>query len=159
MKNRFQPLADLVEDVNFEEHWTKVKKIFTSTCQEVLGEKRLECKEWIRQNSLDLIGKRREMKVEVNASRTRGSKADAQEKYRAEAKEVKRSLKHDKEEFTNRLAKKAEEAAAGGYMRILYQGTKTLIGKYGKAEVPVNDQEEKKTFRKESSVKNMGGTF
>ena len=97
MKNRFQPLADLVEDVDLEEHWTKVKEVFTSTCQDILGEKRLEHKEWISQNSLDLIGKRREMKAEVNASHTKGSKADAQEKYRAAAKEVKRSLKHDKE--------------------------------------------------------------
>ena len=89
----------------------------------------------------------------MNASRTRGAKADAQEKYRAAAKEVKRSLKHDKEEFTNRLAKKAEEAAAGGHMRILYQATKTLTGKYGKPEVPVKDQEGKTIFGKEAQSK------
>ena len=150
MKNRFQPLADLVEDVDLEEHWTKVKEVFTSTCQDILCEKRLEHKEWISQNSLDLIGKRREMKAEVNASRTRGSKADAQEKYRAAAKEVKRSLKHDKEAFTNRFAKQPEEAATGGHIRILYQTTKTLTGKYGKPEVPVKNQEGKTIFGKEA---------
>ena len=51
------------------------------------------------------------------------------------------------------MAKKAEEAAAGGHMRILYQATKTLTGKYGKPEVPVKDQEGKTIFGKEAQSK------
>ena len=123
------------------QHWTKVKEVFTSTCQEVLGVKKWEHKEWISKHSLDLIRIRRQQKAEANSSRTRGSRADALEQYRTTARDVKKSLRKDKEEFMNRLAEKAEEAAIGGHMRILYQTTKTLTGKFGKPEVPVKDQE------------------
>ena len=153
LRNRFQPLANLGEDIDVEAHWTKVKEVFTTTCQEVLGEKKREHKEWITQHSLDLIRKRRQLKAEVNASRTRGTRADAQEQYRTAAKDVKRALKQDKEEYTNRMAQRAEEAAAGGHMRILYQTTKTLAGKFGKPEVPVKDQDGRTIFGKEAQAK------
>ena len=32
LRNRFQPLADLGEDIELEAHWTKVKEFFNSTC-------------------------------------------------------------------------------------------------------------------------------
>ena len=119
----------------------------------MLGEKIREHREWISQHSLDLIEKRRRLKAEKNASRTRGARADAEDQYRTAGKDVKKSLKKDREEFTNGLAQRAEEAAAGGHMRILYQTTKTLVGKYGKAEVPVKDQEGKTIFGKEAQAK------
>ena len=66
---------------------------------------------------------------------------------------MKRSVKKDKEEFTRRLAEKAEEAAAEGHVRILYQTTRTLAGKYGKPEIPVKDKEGKNLFGKEAQSK------
>ena len=153
LRNRFQPLADLEEDIDVETHWTKVKEVFIATCQDVLGEKKSQHKDWISQNSLDLIEKRRELKAQGNASRTRATRADVKEQYRVAAKDVKKSIKRDKEVFTSRLAEKAEEAAAGGHMRILYQTTKTLAGKYGKPEIPVKDQDGKTIFGKEALSK------
>ena len=78
------------------------------TCQDVLGEKKAEHKEWISQKSLDLIRIRRDLKEQVNTSRTRSSKVDTAKEFRASAKEVKKSIKKDKEEFTRMLAEKAE---------------------------------------------------
>ena len=141
LRNRFQILADLGEDTEVETHWKRVKEVFTTTCKEVLGEKKREHKEWISQYSLDLITKRRKLKLEVVGSRTRGLKSKAQELYRMAAKDTKRSIKKDKEEFTNSLAEKVEKEATGGHMRILYQTTKTLAGKYGKPYVPVKDKD------------------
>ena len=153
LRNRFQILADLGEDTEVETHWKKVKEVFTTTCKEVLGEKKREHKEWISQRSLDLITERRKLKTEVVGSRTRGLKSKAQELYRMAAKDAKRSIKKDKEEFTNRLAEKAEKAATGGHMRILYQTTKTLAGKYGKPDVPVKDKDGKTIFGKDDQSK------
>ena len=150
LRNRFQPLADMEEEADVESHWKKVKEGFILTCQDVLGKKRMEDKEWISQHSMGLIQRRREMKAQVNASRTRCTRADVQELYRKAAKDVKKSIKKDKEEFVSGLAKKAEEAAAGGHMRTLYQTTKTLAGRYGKPVVPVKDQEGKTIFGKEA---------
>ena len=77
----------------------------------------------------------------------------AQEEYNQVAKEVKGSLKSDKEAYINRLAEKAEKAANNGQMRTLYQTTKALSGKSSLPEVPVKDKEGKMVFGKEAQRK------
>ena len=44
------------------------------------------------------------------------------------------------------MAEKAEQAAANGHMRIVYQITKTIAGKYGKPSVPVKDKQGQPIF-------------
>ncbi|GFR70251.1 retrovirus-related Pol polyprotein from type-1 retrotransposable element R2, partial [Elysia marginata] len=61
------------------------------------------------------------------------------EQYNLAAKEVKVSIKKDKESFTKTLAEKAEKAATAGLIQILYQTTKTLVGRYTRSEMPVKD--------------------
>ena len=39
------------------------------------------------------------------------------------------------------MAEKAEQAAANGHMKIVYQVTKTIAGKYGKPSIPVKDKQ------------------
>ena len=97
-----------------------------------MGPKKDIHKEWITQESLDKIRKRRESKEEVNGSRTNEEKETAREKYSVAHKEVKESIKKDKNAFIESLAEKAEQAAANGHMRIVYQTTKTLSGKFSK---------------------------
>ena len=152
LTNRFQPLAELVEE-DVEVHWTKIKEAFTSTCQVVLGEKRAQHKPWITQESLELVEKRRKKKQHVNESKTRSQKMKAQEEYNHAAKEVKRSLQKDKETYISSLAEKAEKAANNGQMRTLYQTTKTLSGKVSISEVPVKDKDGKTVFEKEDQKK------
>lgn len=151
LRNKFQPLEELIEnDAEVETHWNMVKEAFVTTCQDVLGERKAEQKEWISQRSLKLIKERKAKKEIINASKTRHSKEKALEEYRTTAKEVKRSLKKDKEEFINRLSEKAEKAANGGHMKILYQTTKMITGKYGRSEIAVKDKDEKAIFGKEA---------
>ena len=149
LKNRFQLLEELVEE-DVEAHWTKIKEAFTSTCQVVLGEKRVKHKPWITQESLELIETRRTKKLQLNESRTRSQKLKAQEEYNQVSKEVKRSLRRDKEAYLNKLAEKAEKAANSGQMRTLYQTTKTLSGKFSRSEVPVKDKDGRTVFEKEA---------
>ena len=117
LKNRFQPLEHLDEDM--EAYWSQVKDSFIPTCKEVLGKKDHKHKDWINQESLNRLSERREKKAAVNNSRTCNEKEAAQREYSDVAKEVKRSIKNDKEAFTNALAERAEKAAQGGHMRTL----------------------------------------
>ncbi|KAK3804299.1 hypothetical protein RRG08_029561 [Elysia crispata] len=117
LKNRFQPLEHLDEDM--EAYWSQVKDSFIPTCKEVLGKKDHKHKDWISQESLNRLSERREKKAAVNNSRTCNEKEAAQREYSDVAKEVKRSIKNDKEAFTNALAERAEKAAQGGHMRTL----------------------------------------
>ncbi|KAK3780057.1 hypothetical protein RRG08_061825 [Elysia crispata] len=117
--------------------------------QEVLGEKDYKHKDWISQESLNRLSERREKKAAVNNSRTRNEKEAAQREYSDAAKEVKRSIKNDKEAFTNELAERAEKAAQGGHMRTLYETTKVLAGKRKNTEMPVKDAEGNTIFSQE----------
>ena len=155
LSNRFQTLGELIEE-DVETHWTKIKEAFTSTCQVVLGDanqSRSQHKPWITQESLELVESRRKKKLQVNESRTRTQKRKAQGEYNQAAKEVKKSLKKDKEAYLNKLAEKAERAANTGQMRTLYQTTKSLSGKFRMPEVPVKDKDGKTIFEKEAQKK------
>ena len=55
-----------------------------------------------------MIEERRQKKEIVNASRTRREKQEAAEEYSKAHKEVKKSVKRDKDIFLNEIADKAE---------------------------------------------------
>ena len=67
------------------------------------------------------------------------AKAKAQEEYTAVDKEVKRSIKKDKRDYINDLARQAEIAAGQGNLRDLYLVTKKLTGKFQQTDKPVMD--------------------
>nr|KAG5710957.1 hypothetical protein BaRGS_013691 [Batillaria attramentaria] len=84
---------------------------------------------------------RKQKKAEVNNSRTRAAKAKTQKDYTEANKRVKRSARIDKRNCIDSLAEEAEEAAAKGNLKQLYDTTKKLSGKYSKPERPVKDKE------------------
>ena len=151
LTNRFKILQDL-DDTNVEEHWTKVRDIFKTTCNNVLGLKKTNNKPWITQESLDKIQIRRQSKAAVNNSKTRAEKQAAQAVYTKANKEVKRAIQKDKNDFLEDLAEKAEKAATGGHMRTVYQITKALSGKHSKPSIPVKDQQGNTILDKEGQM-------
>ena len=92
LTNRFQALQYLEEE-NIDEQWRKTKEVVTSTCNEILGRKKHNHKEWITQNTLDLVTDRKKKKAAINTSRTRSEKARAQEAYTTANKKVKTASK------------------------------------------------------------------
>ena len=76
----------------------------------------------------------------LNNSRTRAAKARAQEEYTAVDREVKRSIKKDKRDYIDDLARQAETAAGQGNLRDLYLVTKKLTGKFQQTDKPVMDK-------------------
>ena len=76
----------------------------------------------------------------LNNSRTRAAKAKAQEEYTAVDREVKRSIKKDKRDYIDDLARQAETAVGQGNLRDLYLVTKKLTGKFQQTDKPVMDK-------------------
>ena len=150
LMNRFEPLEFQEDEV--ETHWKKVRDVFTATCKEVLGERTQIHKEWISQETLNKIEIRRDKKANVNNSRTRAGRERAQAEYSIINKEVKKCIKKDKEAYMNEMAEDAERAAQNGHLRLLYQSTKRLAGKWGHAEMPVKDAQGKTIFEKREQL-------
>lgn len=106
-------------------------------------------------NTMNLIGKRRKAKSDVNAMWTRRPREEARGCYLTVALDVKKSLKNGKGGSTSRLATKSDEAAATGNMMILYQSTKTLVGN----RFAIKRQELESHFWKGSPAQTMDGTL
>ena len=142
LSNRFQPLQELIEDneTDIETQWEHCKKLWQDTCEEVLGKKKTQHKEWISADTIHKMETRRERKTVLNNSRTRAAKARAQEEYTAVDREVKRSIKKDKRDYIDDLARQAEIAAGQGNLRDLYLVTKKLTGKFQQTDKPVMDK-------------------
>ena len=83
---------------------------------------------------------RKEKKGAINNSQTRATKAAAQEEYTEANRAVKNSVKTDKANFIEDLAKEAEDASAKGNMKQLYEKTRTLAGKYKRTDRPIKDK-------------------
>ena len=147
LSNRYQVLQELLgeeeEEASIDREWTSVKDALNKTCEEVLGRKKQQQKEWISAETCRKVQARKEKKAAVNNSRTRAGKAAAQEEYSAANREVKRSVRQDKRDFVEQLAKEAEEAAGSRNMKQLYDTTKKLSGKYRQADRPVKDKDGK----------------
>ena len=141
LSNRFQPIQELIEDkeTDIETQWEHCKKLWHDTCQEVLGKKKTQHKKWISADTIHKL-EQGERKTVLNNSRSRAAKARAQEEYTAVDREVKRSIKKDKKDYIDDLARQAETAAGQGNMRDLYLVTKKLTGKFQQTDKPVMDK-------------------
>ncbi|VDP27536.1 unnamed protein product [Schistosoma curassoni] len=89
------------------------------------------------------IKERKNKKTAINNSRTLAEKVQAQAEYIEANKQVKRSIRADKQKYVGELATTAEKAARKGNMKQLYDATKKPAGKYSKPERPVKDKEGK----------------
>ncbi|VDP55096.1 unnamed protein product [Schistosoma mattheei] len=126
-----------------KDKWNGIKEALTSTYQELLGRNKHHHKEWISIETLDKIKERKNKNTAINNSRTRTEKVQAQAEYIEADKQVKKSIRADKKKYVEELATTAGKAAREGNMKLLYNTTKKLAGKYSKPERPVKDKEGK----------------
>ena len=161
LSNRFQPLQELMEGdgMDIETHWKHTKMIWQDTCQEILGKEKKHQKEWISMSTIQKLEVRKEKKSAVNISRTRASRARAQQEYTEADREVKRSIRQDKRDFIDNLARQAEEAAGQRNLKELYSVTRKLAGKFQQTNKPVKDKSGKSLTTTEGTAKAMGRAF
>lgn len=126
--------------------------MLTSTCEEVVGQRKHQDKEWISAETVRKIEVRKLRKSAVNNSHTRASKARAQEEYAEDNRETKRNIMTDKLNFIDSLKEEVEKAADSGNMKQLYDINKKRPGKYGKPETPIKDMEGRTIMVKEDQL-------
>ena len=143
LSNRYQVLQELHENdegLNINSQWMDIKEAINYACEEVVGRRKPEQKEWLSAVTFRKIQGRKSKKAAINNCRTRAAKKEAQKQYAEVNSEVKRNIRTDKRGFVDRMAQEAEEAAASGNMKQLYDITKKLTGKFGRTERPVKDK-------------------
>ncbi|GFS24917.1 hypothetical protein ElyMa_003428800 [Elysia marginata] len=101
---------------------------------------------------MNKIQSRREIKDELNRCRTRTEKKEAQEKDSIAHREVKQSIKRDKNRFLEEQTERAEQEGASGNMRLVHLITKTLSGKQSKPAIPAEDQQGNSIFTQEGQL-------
>ena len=138
LSNRFQPIED--DETDIETQWEHCKNIWHDTCEEVLSKKKTQHKEWISADTVHKLEAMRDRKTMLNNSRTRAAKVKAREEYTTANREVKRSIKNDKRDCIDDLARQAETAAGQGSLRNLYLVTKKLLGKFQQTDKPVKEK-------------------
>ena len=90
---------------------------------------------------------RKERKGAVNNCRTRAAKSIAQEEYTEANRTAKTSVKTDKANTIEDLAKEAEYVSAQGNLKQLYDITRKLAGKYKHTDRPIKDKNGKIMIR------------
>nr|KAG5686924.1 hypothetical protein BaRGS_020733 [Batillaria attramentaria] len=125
--------------MDIETQWEHSKKLWHDTCEEVLGKRKTQHKEWISADTIQKLEVRKKKKTALNTSRTRRAKARHRKNTPAD-REVKRSTRKDKRDYIDNLANQAEEAAGQGNLKDLYQLTKKLAGKFQQTDKPVKDK-------------------
>ncbi|VDP51998.1 unnamed protein product [Schistosoma margrebowiei] len=100
-----------------DENWEGIKEALTPKCQEVLGLKKHHHKEWISIETLDKIRERKNKKTAINNSQTRAEEVQTQAEYIEANKQVKKSIKTEKQKYVEEPATTAEKAARGGNMK------------------------------------------
>nr|KAG5693360.1 hypothetical protein BaRGS_017653 [Batillaria attramentaria] len=139
LRNRFSALDTLPEET-IEEHWHDLRETWTATCKKVLGKKTRQHKEWLTSDTWDLITERKRLKDLINHTDDEDDKRDLQAQYWDVNRQVKRSARNDKRNFTNDLTEEAETAAGQRNMKRLYEITRTLSGKNNNSTRPVKDK-------------------
>jgi len=118
-----------MDELDPNEHWTKIKEIMFTKGEKVLGlRQRKYTRDWIRDDTWEEIKRRKITKQKIN---------DADDKIRptlmAEYLEINKRVKRyaicDKRTWADKLAHKAQLAADANNLKELYQITKRLAGK------------------------------
>ncbi|PVD26786.1 hypothetical protein C0Q70_14464 [Pomacea canaliculata] len=139
IKNKYEALSGLAEE-SVEEHWSTLKRIWKSTCTDVLGKRERKHKEWMTQETWAKIELRKGLKQKLNQCQDQQEKEGLRAKYWEANRQVKRSAREDKRRFTHELTEEAETAATQGNMKRLYEIIRTLSGKSVNSNKPVKDK-------------------
>ena len=118
-----------MQELNPIEHWTKIKQIMSSNCDNVLGLRlKTNVTDWITEETLDEINRRKITKQKINNADDK-IKPILLAEYFEINKRVKMYARLDKRAWAGKLAHNVQLAAEANNMRELYQITERLTGK------------------------------
>ena len=67
-------------ETDIETQWEHGKELWCDTCEEILGKRKAQNKEWISADTIKKLEMRKEKKKDLNMSRTRAAKTKAQQR-------------------------------------------------------------------------------
>ena len=115
-----------------------LEKAYNMTAKKVLGYKTKKVKPWISKESWNLIEQRKEIKLKLDGTTSERLKEKRRVEYKAKDQEVKRQICRDKRNWSEGIAKEAEEAANMQHMKTLYSLTKTICNDKPRQSAVVN---------------------
>ena len=122
-----------------DEQWNDIKNAFTQASEKELGHAQFERKSWIRRDTWEKIEERRAAKSNIDRVRTRGEKQQARMRWHELSRVVKRMCRRDKRMFADSIADEAENAAANGNLRMLYEKARTLTNSHTNTRTPIRN--------------------
>ena len=105
---------------------TCVKEAYNKAAESVLGQRREKSKPWISEDSWGKIDQRKSIKRKIENTRSERVKEQKREEYRQQDREVKHSVKNDKQLWLEGLPKEAEESMQKGNLKAVYSTTKKI---------------------------------
>ena len=111
LRNRFSELAHQPEE-SVQETWHGLRDTWKATCNEVLGKKTRQHKEWLTANTWTLVNERKQLKNDMNQTQDLQQKQDLQVKYWELNRQVKKSTRADERSFIHTSQKKQKQQLA-----------------------------------------------
>ena len=122
IKHRFAALIPIVDEMTPNELWEKIKITTAKVAKEKLSRKRFRKKQWISEETLDLIDERRNMKAH-------GKNVNNPE-YKEKSRAIRRACRKDKERYTEDKCEIIVGLCKQGRTSEMYQEIRTLIKKF-----------------------------
>ncbi|XP_053956129.1 uncharacterized protein LOC128861771 [Anastrepha ludens] len=122
------------------DHWPGIKNIFITAANNHIGYIKTNRKEWISDETWNLIQQRKAAKAAINTARTRSAKLDSQRKHNLLNRMVKRSARCDKRRRIENIAKEAQAASETYCSRGLYKTVKQLANRPSTTSKPIRDE-------------------
>ena len=95
IKHRFAELIPIVDEMTPNELWEKIKITTAKVAKEKLSRERFRKKQWISEETLDLIDERRNMKAHA--------KNVNNPEYKEKSRAIRRACRKDKERYTEEI--------------------------------------------------------
>ena len=123
-------------DGEVEESWQIWRNAVTSAAEETIPKRNSKRKAWISKRTEDLVQERKRAK----GVRDLLGRARHHARYRELDRQVKASVKNDKQEWADKIADQMDVASQKGHSREVFQLVKQLTGKAAPPPPPIKNQ-------------------
>lgn len=135
-----EKVQNITYETNIDQNWDDLKTAIQDTSLKILGKARKQSDEYISEHTWSMIDERAKMKNNINSIANASKRREARKEYNQFDKMVRRAIRDDKREYTNRLAMSADEAAKTHDMKKLFDITKKFNATNKERSVPIKNE-------------------
>ena len=132
VRNKFEILMSVQEEMGPEELAAQAQSILISAAKDIIPKRKYAKKKWMTTETLELIEKRRNIKVTKTAQST---------EYKEISKAIKRSIRHDKKSYVENTCFKIEKLDEQHRDAQVYQHVKALTKEFKPSLSVIKDQD------------------